>query len=538
MRPDLRGVDPLDYNLATRFTVGDLLTRSAQLFPGRAAVIDWAGNEISYAEIDAVANALGRSLLDRGVRRQEPVAFLLGNCWQFAAAFFGCAKAGIVALPVNLMLAPDDIGWILADSGACAVVTDRAHLDLLAHVLPGSPAVEQVVCIGDDLPAEVAGRSVEQWDDLVADRSPLEVLVEDRDTVHCLYTSGTTARPKGVLSSHLAVHVAALSNALQVGHPRGDEHSVFPVVLPLFHTTALDTLLLPVMATGGTTILPAGFEPEAFLDVVERYRATHVMLLPAMYGALLGAPSLPRRDLSSVRLCIYAMAPMPDTRIAEIARAFPRARVLLGSGQTECVPATVFQWPSHQATKSASWGPPTITVDARVMDPQGHLVGAGETGEIVYRGPHAMTGYWHDADANAAAFAHGWFHSGDVGHVDDEGVVWFTDRLKDMVKTGGENVSSVEVERVLLDAPEVAECAVVGAPDPQWGEAVTAVVVPAEGVAVDPAELERRLVAHCRARLARFAVPKRVVVVEALPKTATGKVQKAELRRELGPAAR
>lgn len=533
MRPDLCGVDPLEYNLATRFTVGDLLTRSAQLFANRTVVVDALGSEISYREMDGLANALGRALLERGIRRQQAVAFLLGNSWQFVATFFGCAKAGIVAIPVNLMLGTDDIGWIVADSGACAVVTDRAHLDLLERVLPSTPAVEHVVCIGDDFPVEVAGHRIERWEDLVADRAPLEVLVEDRDTVHCLYTSGTTARPKGVLSSHLAVHVAVLSNALQVGHSRGDEHSVCPVVLPLFHTTALDTLLLPLVATGGTTILPAGFEPEAFLETVERYRATHIMLLPAMYGALLGSPSLPQRDLSSVRLCIYAMAPMPDARIAEIARVFREAKVLLGSGQTECVPATVFQWPSHQVTKSASWGPPTVTVDARIMDAEGNLLAAGETGEIVYRSGHVMTGYWHDDAANVSAFAHGWFHSGDVGHVDDEGVVWFTDRLKDIVKTGGENVSSVEVERVLLGAPEVAECAVVGAADPQWGEAVTAVVVPAGLADVDPADLERRLIAHCREHLARFAVPKKIVVVQALPKTATGKVQKAELRRQL-----
>lgn len=534
MRPDLSGVDPLDYNLATRFTVGDLLARSAQLFPDRVAVVDPSGRQVSYADLDTAANAVGRSLLERGLERQQPVALLMGNSWRFVASFFGCAKAGLVAMPVNVVLSPGDIAWIVADSGATAVVADRANLPLLAAVLATNPAVEHVIVSGEDPPPEVAGRRVERWDDLMGDGSPLEVLVEDRDIVHCLYTSGTTARPKGVLASHLAVHVAVLSNALEVGHPRGDSWSVLPVVLPLFHTTALDTLLLPILATGGTAVLSTGFEPEAFLHMVERYRATHVMLLPMMYGALLSSPAISGRDLSSVRLCIYAMAPMADERIADIAAAFPRAKVLLGSGQTECVPATVFQWPSHQGTKSASWGAPVTTVQTRIMDVEGNLVEPGVTGEIVYRGPHTMAGYWNNRDANVDAFAHGWFHSSDVGHMDGQGVVWFTDRLKDIVKSGGENVSSVEVERVLLGSPQVAECAVVGTPDARWGEAVTAVVVPADG-GVDPGELERQLVAHCRQHLARFAVPKRVVVVAALPKTATGKVQKADVRAQLVP---
>ena len=528
MRPDLSGVDPVALNLATRMSVGDLLTRSAQLFGARTAVSDASG-DTTYAHLDACAEAFRRVLLDAGLQRQEPVAFLLGNSWRFVASFFGCAKAGLVALPVNLVLAPDDIAWILTDSGTRTVVADAAFLPLLEQVLPGVPGIERVVVTGDAPPESVASRPVLRWDDVAADTTPLRVLVEDRDTVHCLYTSGTTARPKGVLTSHLAVHVGALSNALQVGHPRGDEASTMPIVLPLFHTTALDTLLLPVLLTGGTAVLPAGFEPEGFLDVVEQRRATHLMLLPMMYGALLASPTLSTRDLSSVRLCIYAMAPMAPERIAAIAAAFPNAKVLLGSGQTECVPATVFQWPSHQERKSASWGPATTTVDVRILDPEGNQVPTGAAGEIVYRGPHVMSGYWNNAEANRAAFAHGWLHSGDVGHLDDEGVVWFTDRVKDIVKTGGENVSSVEVERTLLSCPDVAECAVIGVPDPTWGEAVTAIVVPADSSA-DETALAQRVTAHCREHLAGFQVPKRVHVVRTLPKTATGKVQKGDLR--------
>ena len=517
MRPDLSQVDPLDLNLATRMSVGDLLTRSARLFGHRIAVID-VEKEVTYSQLNDAAEALGRGLLEKiGVHRQEPVALLLGNSWEFLASFFGCAKAGIVALPVNLMLSADDVAWILTDAGTRTVIVDSAFVPLLEEALASVPAVTTVVVTDDEAPSTIGGREVLSWRDIATNSTPLEVVVEDRDTLHCLYTSGTTARPKGVLTSHLSVYVAVMSNALQLEHRRGDEFSVFPVVLPLFHTTALDCLTLPVLLTGGTVVLPAGFEPEQFLETVERRAATHIMLLPMMFSALLASPSLAARDLSSVRLCIYAMAPMPQERIGQLSAAFPNAKVLLGSGQTECVPATVFQFPSHQETKAESWGPPVVTVDAQMMDQSGRLLGPGETGEIVYRSPHLMTGYWNNPAANAGAFAHGWFHSGDMGHLDEEGVVWFTDRVKDIVKTGGENVSSVE------------EAAVIGVPDERWGEAVTGIVVPVDPDA-DTRALADRLLSYCRQHLAGFQIPKRIKVVTVLPKTATGKIQKGELR--------
>jgi len=498
-----------------------MLTRSAFQFPDRPAIVQ-GDEEITYARLDELAEAFGRGLLDTGLERQEPVAFLLGNSWRFVATFFGCAKAALVAMPVNLMLPPDEVAWILADAGVRVVVADPAL------VLPDLPQVTTVVVTGETSDS-VAGRTTLRWDEVAVDHTPLQVVVEDRDTLHCLYTSGTTARPKGVLTSHLAVHVAALSTALQVGHRHGHEFSVAPIVLPLFHTTALDTLLVPVLLTGGTVILPRGFQPEAYLDIVEKHRATHLLLLPMMWAAVLDTPRLEERSLSSVRLCMYAMAPMPQDRITKIAAAFPDAEVLLGSGQTECVPATVLQWPAHQDAKSASWGPAVVTVDARMMGPAGDLLPRGETGEIVYRGPHVMSGYWNNPAANTAAFAHGWFHSGDLGHLDEEGVVWFSDRLKDIVKTGGENVSSVEVERVLLSSSEITEAAVIGVPDDRWGEAVTAVVVAADPD-VEPTLLSERLIALCREHLAGFQVPKRIEVLTGLPKTATGKIQKHELR--------
>ncbi|MFE3229781.1 AMP-binding protein [Nocardia sp. NPDC059228] len=532
MQPDLSSLTALEINLATRTSMGDVLTRSARMFPSRTAIAD-RHRSVTYRELDAAAESVGRSLLESGLSHQQPVAMLMGNSWQFVATYFACAKAGLVAMPVNVVLALEDIAWILNDSGTTTVVADAAFGPLLEQILPGLAEVKSIILVGAGPTASTGGVPTRRWEDLALREMPrpLEVLVEDRDVAQCMYTSGTTSRPKGVLVSHTAVFVAGLTNALMQGASWGGEHATLVNVLPMFHTTGLNTLVLPTLMIGGTVVLPGPFDPGAVLDAIEAHRATHVMFLPIMYRALVGMQAAAARDLSSVRLCIYAMAPMPDALLDQVDEAFPNAAVILGSGQTEVVPATVLQWPEHRHTKANSWGPPVPTVEVQIMDNDGTLLPAGESGEIVYRGPHVSSGYWNNADANRAAFAHGWFHSGDVGHLDEDGIVWFTDRLKDIIKSGGENVSSVEVERVVASAPGVQECSVVGLSDERWGEAVCAVVVAADPD-IAPDELEAQVIAHAKQQLAGFKVPKRVIVVAELPRTATGKARKHELRAE------
>jgi acyl-CoA synthetase (AMP-forming)/AMP-acid ligase II len=361
----------------------------------------------------------------------------------------------------------------------------------------------------------------------------VEVFVDDRDILQCLYTSGTTSLPKGVVTSHVSVVLGSLNSALGFGMRRGRVGSVMPIVLPLFHVTALDVLVLPILLTGGTAIIHRGFDADVILRDFERHRVTHIALLPAMWAAILDHPDLAAVDTASLRFGLYAMAPMPAERLRAIRSAFPEADILLGSGQTETTPLSELQWPEHQGEKDSSWGCAVATTDVRMMAPDGRLLPDGEVGEIVYRTPQLMEGYWNNTDANAKAFEHGWFHGGDVGYRDSEGVIWFTDRKKDMVKSGGENVSSVEVERVVLDHETVAECAVVGVPDDRWGEAVTAFVVPQAGAAVRADDLR----AHCKATLAGFKVPKHFEVVDELPKTATGKIKKHEIRASYGSTA-
>ncbi len=527
MKPDLAGLDPLDVNLATRTCVGDALARSAAIFADRPAVIDH-GEVVTYGALDAAADAFATSLLEHGAQRQSAVTLLMGNSWRFIATYFACARAGLVAMPLNVTLTTSDLAWIVNDARSTTLVVDDAWLGLLERLLPELPNVTNVVIVGV---GEVANTTadVTRWDALAAKAAPApRVLVEDRDTVQCLYTSGTTSRPKGVLVSHVSVLVAGLTNALMMEYRWGATPSVLLNVLPLFHTTALNTLCLPVLFTGGTVVLPGPFDPRTVLGEIESRRVTHVMLLPMMWAAIVRELDATAHDVDSVRRAIYAMAPMPRDLLDRVARAFNRADVILGSGQTEVVPATVLQWPEHRTSAPESWGPSVPTVMTRCLDPEGNVVPANETGEIAYRGPHVASGYWNNRDANTAAFAHGWFHSGDVGHVDERGVVWFTDRLKDIIKSGGENVSSVDVERVVSSVPGVAESVIVGVPDPYWGEAVCAVIVP-DGT-VERAALPGAVIEYAKAHLAGFQVPKRVVVTSELPKTATGKTRKHEVR--------
>ena len=531
MKPDLSGLNPLHVNLATRVCVGDALGRSAVMFADRAAGRERA-TSVSYDRLDSTAEALAASLLRLGCERQSPVTMLMGNSWRFLATYFACAKSGLVAMPVNVLLTPSDIEWIISDSGSRTIIVDDAFVALLERLLPGLAAVDTVIVVGDGAATPINAREVSSWADLTADLAgaPVEVVVEDRDALQCLYTSGTTSRPKGVLVSHVSVLIAGMTNALMMEYRWGSEPSVMLNVLPLFHTTALNTLCLPALFTGGTVVLPGAFEPRGVLDAVARERVTHMMMLPVMWEALVAEQGREVRDVSSLQRAVYGMAPMGRELLDRVDEVFPNASVILGSGQTEVVPATVLQWPEHRHSAPESWGPSVPTVLTRCVDADGEVLASDEIGEIVYRGPHVSSGYWNNRDANTAAFAHGWFHSGDLGRVDPSQVVWFTDRLKDIIKSGGENVSSVDVERVVTSAPGVLESSIVGVADARWGEAVCAVVVP-DGT-VDERELPERVIAYAKRHLAGFQVPKKVVVVTGLPKTATGKVRKNELRGE------
>jgi acyl-CoA synthetase (AMP-forming)/AMP-acid ligase II len=346
-----------------------------------------------------------------------------------------------------------------------------------------------------------------------------------------LYTSGTTSAPKGVVSSHLAIYLESLGVALDTRMTGNDRVTAF---MPLFHTAQLNVIVTPAVAVGAAIFVQRGFDADRLLDLIETERLTLTFALPMMYRAMLERLDQRSRDVSSMRLAIYAMAPMPTHELEKAIKRFG-CEFSLMFGQTEMNPLAVYFRPEHQLSHPGAVGTPSANVQVAIMDEAGQVVPQGQSGEIVYRSPQVMSGYLRDPAATATAFAHGWFHSGDAGHFDADGILWFEDRFKDVIKSGGENVASIEVEKALYAAdPCVQETAVIGLPHERWGEAVTAVVILKAGQVID----EATLLAKVRNHLSSFKCPKRIIFTETLPKTATGKIQKAKLRVELAATYR
>jgi acyl-CoA synthetase (AMP-forming)/AMP-acid ligase II len=501
-------------NLIGRINVGDSLTRSAAARPGQLAVVD-GDRRFTYQGFNAYVNRLAHGLAGLGYERGAALAVASGNSADFLAVYYACAKLGVVCVPVNLGWRPDEVAYVLGHSRAGGIVVETQLAGAMREAIAKVPEVLDVIAAPADLQALSAhGNAAEP-----------ECFVDDRDALSYLYTSGTTSFPKGVAGSHLAIYLESMSGALDSGWNASDR---FAAMMPMFHTAQLNAFCTPAIMVGATIHVMRGFDPAALLDLIEREQITQIFGLPMMYRAMLDHETFKGRDLLSLRRAVYAMAPMPDELIGRCLTGFGCDFALL-FGQTEMSPITTLFRPEHQLSHIGAVGTPLTGVQVAIMGPGGDLLPPGQTGEIVYRGPSTMSGYLYDEDATDKAFAYGWFHSGDVGWFGEDGVLWFTDRYKDVIKTGGENVASIEVEKAVYAADRrVAEVVVVGLPHQRWGEAVTAFVVPKPGETVDADEL----VAALKASLDGFKVPKSVVFVEQLPKTSTGKIQKNVVRSE------
>jgi len=307
---------------------------------------------------------------------------------------------------------------------------------------------------------------------------------------------------------------------------RFNETDRFAAMMPMFHTAQINCHCSAAVMVGAALFIERGFDPGRLLALIETEKITQIFGLPMMYRAMLDHPDIDRRDLSSLRRAMYAMATMPEAQLRRCLERFGCDFYLL-FGQTEMSPTATLFRPEHQLSHPGAVGTPVVNVQTAIMDADGTLLPAGEDGEIVYRGPHTLTGYLDNAEATDAAFEHGWFHSGDIGHFDADGILWFTDRRKDVIKTGGENVASIEVEKAIYATDDnIAEAVAIGLPHERWTEAITAFIVPVPGARVEADEVLRRV----KERLAAFKVPKAVVIVGELPKTSTGKIQKNVLR--------
>ncbi|CAN5760915.1 acyl-CoA synthetase [soil metagenome] len=528
----MNAITALEDNLIRRVNVGDMLLRSAERFPAKEAVLD-AERRFTYRELNAWANRLAHGLEGLGFGPGDKLSIVSTNCVEFLVTYFACAKLGVACVPINLLWKGGEMTYVLEHAAVRGVVVESSLLDSVVANLPAGGKVRELVAIelpGMAAPATTAvpaGVRLSRLAELCAgqpDTEPEHIVPNDAP-ITVLYTSGTTSAPKGVVASHLAICMDSLGTALDTRMTDADR---ITAMLPLFHTAQLNALCTPVIVAGGSIVILREFNPQALLELIERERITIMFGLPLMVRALCDAQEARASDVSSLRLVVYAMAAMPQHELVRAMKLL-QCEFSLMFGQTEMSPVAAFFRPEHQLSHPGAVGTPATNVRIAIMGMNGKLLPQGESGEIVYRSPQALTGYLHNEQATADVFRHGWFHSGDAGHFDSDGVLWFDDRFKDVIKTGGENVSSMEVEKAIMaNDPSVAEVAVVGLPHAHWTEAITAFVLARPGMVVDEAALLDKLYGQ----LSGFKCPKSVVVVAALPKTATGKIQKAKLRAQ------
>jgi acyl-CoA synthetase (AMP-forming)/AMP-acid ligase II len=477
------------------------------------------GRPTSYADMAANAVALATGLATHGIGRGDVVALLSYNCPEFLETIFAANYLGAIAMPINWRLAAPEVRYILEHSGAKAIVCDDRLVDLADDAMGHGDAELLRTSI-----SPVAAGGWTTVAELRATSGPATLVAVAADDIHRLmYTSGTTGRPKGVMITHANLAWKNLAHIVEFGFTARE---IGLACGPLYHVGALDLTTTSLIAAGATLIIHRSFDAADVVDELERSGVTTVWLAPAMVNAIMALPDIEQRDLSSVRVVVNGGEKMPIPLIQRLQRTFPSAWFADAYGLTETVSGDTFLDRDSMITKLGSVGRPCLYLELDIWDLSGGSVPAGERGEIVLRGPKVFPGYWRDADATTAAFAGGWFHTGDVGVRDDDGYVFIVDRFKDMIVSGGENIASSEIERVLQEHDAVLEVAVVGRPDARWGEVPIAFVVVREGSSVTTDELLER----CRTELARFKVPTEITFLPALPRNPSGKVLKRELR--------
>lgn len=513
-------------SMARRRDVGDVLRVQAARNPAATALV-FEGRSDSFAALDRSVNRAANALLALGIGRDDRVALISHNNRAFVVLRFALARVGAVMVPVNFMLVAAEMAYIIDHCGCRMVVAEDALCATVDRALAEARGPARLRASIDHAGvAPPAG-----WIDCRtlldhADDTPPPPALDEGDVVQIMYTSGTESRPKGTLLTSQALFAQYVSCIVDGGMEASD---VELHCMPLYHCAQLDCFLTVDFYLGAKSILLREPDPAVMLATIAAERVTKLFCPPTMWVALLRHPDFERHDLTSLVKGYYGASIMPTAIIEELTRRLPGLRLWNFYGQTEMSPLATVLRPEHQIAKLGSAGRPVINVETRIVDDDGRDAAPGEVGEIVHRSPQAMLGYLDDEERTAAAFRDGWLHTGDLGRLDEDGFLFVVDRKKDMIKSGGENVASREVEEVLFRHACVAEVAVVGLPDPHWVEAVTAVVVLRSGAVAAHDDLRD----HCRRELAGYKRPKRFVFVEALPKNASGKVLKRELRDRL-----
>ncbi|HEY6272846.1 MAG TPA: AMP-binding protein, partial [Terriglobales bacterium] len=494
------------------FNVSDALRRSRARSPQQRA-IHFEGRDLTYSDLDQLANRVARLLTSAGIRRGDAVAIFAMNSPEYVATFFGCARIGAVLVPINLMFTADDVGYVLEKTRVKALLIEPVFLPKVT----GGPSLRWVLD--------------HEFEKVLSDLdpSPVEQYVDHQDPFLTIFTSGTTAKPKGVVLTHLNFYAYLLAGYAEF---RLDRTRRYLLALPMFHVAGLVNVFSCFASGCDSVVIPLP-KIDPIFHAITVQKINTVALPATLWVGLLQTPGIDRADLSSLtHPFVFQYLPTPVfQRWRQLA---PQAEWVNCWGQTETA-ALGSTTPAAELGQMLSAPDPIgiqhLTLELRIVDDEMKEVEPGKPGEIVVRGPSITPGYFEDPAANEALFRGGWHHTGDVAYRDEHGWLYFLDRKKDMIKSGGENVSSQEVEEAISEHPGVAEVAVIGLPDPYWIEKVVACVVPMPGA--QPSEEE--LMAYARSRLASFKVPKQIHVIAEFPKNPSGKVLKRILRQRFTP---
>ncbi|MFJ8996183.1 long-chain-fatty-acid--CoA ligase [Streptomyces sp. NPDC102279] len=514
-----------------RMSFGSQLARSARKYPERVAY-QHGSHKATFQELDLRVSRLANALTARGVGHGDRVAMLMHNKIEVAESYLAVARLGAIAVPINFRLVAGEIAYILADSGACALIVDAALAGAAADAVRDLDGVRCVLVAGDG--TSTAMQNAEPYEETVTAASPDDpgIDVSEHDAAFLMYTSGTTGRPKGVILTHFNLMMNAFLLFLSLGG-LSEEADVQLLGGPMFHIAGLGATLR-ALADGGRVVIDdsKGFDPVAILDLLEREQITTCHLVPSQWQEVCAVPDVKERKLALKRLA-WGASPATPSLLNTLLETFPDTPAFTAFGQTEMCATTTLLHGKDAVRKLGSVGRPLPGIEVRIVDDEMRDVSVGEVGEIVYRGPTTMVGYWNKPAETEDAFSGGWFHSGDLCRMDDEGFIYVVDRKKDMIVSGGENIYCAEVEAAIDAHPGVAMVAVIGVEHPKWVQTPRAVIVP-----VDPASppSEQEIVDYCRDRIASYKKPTSVVFTEAMPRNASGKIQKFRLREMYGEA--
>ena len=513
----------------------EFLMITSAICPDRAA-ISFEGKKCTFAELSERVNRLANALLGLGIEKGNVVALLEVNCNQYVEAYYAVAKIGAIFVPLNFRAKKDELVHMLSNSEAKVLFVGERYVDLVNSMRPELPLIKHYISI------ERKQDGMLYYEELLASASAEEVFsdIADDDTTILMYTAGTTGLPKGVPLTHNSFSVYMLQN-VNPADLETEETNLLTV--PLYHVAGIQAMLAATYG-GRTLALMRQFDVDEWLETVQREKANRAMLVPTMLKRVIDHPDFDKYDLSSLKVITYGAAPMPFEVIKKAIEVLPGVNFINAFGQTETASTITTLGPEDHVIEgteeekekklrrlTSSIGRPMADVEMKIIDEEGNDLPPGEVGEIVARGPRVMSGYWKDAEKTAKAMTKdGWLRTGDMGYMDGEGYFYLAGRGDDLIIRGGENISPEEVENALYAHPSVEEAAVIGIPDPEWGQEPRAIVVLKQGMAATAEEL----VEFCRQRLSSFKRPRSVVFVDELPRTSTGKVLKRVLREQYG----